>query len=41
MASSRRDQWANGPVYTFLCEIFPAHRTVLDKFDVGKLSSVL
>ena len=38
MASSRRDQWADGPLYTFLSEIFPTYRTVLGKFDVLRLA---
>lgn len=27
-----------GPLYPFLCEIFPAHRTVLGKLDVPGLA---
>ena len=38
MASSRRDQWTDGPLYTFLSDIFPTYRTVLGKFDVLRLS---
>ncbi len=38
MASSRRDQWADGPLYTFFSEIFPTYRTVLGKFDVVRLA---
>ena len=38
MASSRRDQWADGPLYTFLTDIFPTYRTVLGKFDVVRLA---
>lgn len=38
MASSRRDQWADGPLYTFLTDIFPTYRTVLGKFDVLRLA---
>lgn len=38
MASSRRDQWADGPLYTFLSDIFPTYRTVLGKFDVLRLA---
>ncbi len=41
MASSRRDQWADGPLYTFLSEIFPAYRTILGKFDVNRLAKDL
>ena len=41
MASSRRDQWADGPLYTFLSDIFPSYRTVLGKFDVLRLSKEL
>ena len=39
MASSRRDQWADGPLYTFLTDIFPTYRTILGKFDVVRLAS--
>ena len=38
MASSRRDQWADGPLYTFLTDILPTYRTILGKFDVLRLA---
>lgn len=38
MASSRRDQWADSPLYIFLSDIFPTYRTVLGKFDVLRLA---
>ena len=41
MASSRRDQWADGPLYTFLNEIFPTYRTILGKFDVLRMAGEL
>lgn len=41
MASSRRDQWADGPLYVFLSDIFPTYRTVLGKFDVLRLAQAL
>ncbi len=41
MASSRRDQWADSPLYLFLNDIFPTYRTVLGKFDVLRLAKEL
>lgn len=41
MASSRRDQWVDGPLYTFFLEIFPTYRTILNKFDVQRLANEL
>lgn len=41
MASSRRDQWAESPLYLFINEIFPTYRTVLGKFDVLRLAGEL
>ena len=41
MASSRRDQWVESPLYLFLNDIFPTYRTVLGKFDVLRLAKEL
>jgi hypothetical protein len=41
MASSRRDQRADGPLYTFLSDVFPTYRTILGKFDVLRMAQEL
>ncbi len=41
MASSRREDWAESPLYLYMNEIFPSYRTVLGKFDVHRIAREL
>lgn len=36
-----RPAWSNAPLYVYLCEIFPKHRTILLRLDVEQLAEEL
>ncbi len=41
MTIRRRNEWANGPLYAFLMQIFPEHRNVRGQFDIARLATEL
>jgi len=41
MNTPRRATWANGPLYLFLMQTFPAHRNMHGRFDVLRLAREL
>lgn len=38
---ARRPEWTNGPLYKFMMDIFPSHRTICNYLDVLRLSREL
>lgn len=36
-----RPTWSQKPLYIFLCDIFPGHRTILGRLDVEQLADEL
>ena len=41
MNTRRRSAWANGPLYSFFMQAFPAHRNIRGQFDVMRLAREL